>query len=378
MTTITAGKPIRCKAAVCREAGKALVIEDVEVSVPGHSQARIKIICASLCHTDVTFWHMKDNPEYLPRIFGHEGVGLVESVGERVVDVKVGDMVVPTFLGICQNCVACKYKKTNICSTGVSVVPDEDAPRFRDSKGDTIHNFLSVSCFAEYTVVDVTHVTKIDPSIPPDKACLLSCGIATGIGAAWKVAKVKEGSTVVVFGLGAVGLAVAEGARLRGASKIIGVDLNSDKFEQGKKLGITDFVNPKDIGDKPISQVIKEMTNGGADYCFECIGLASVMEDAHESSQEGWGKTVILGIEMNNKPFSINSRNLVMGKTIKGSLFGGLNPQADIPILVQKYLNKELHLEEFITHEVEFQKINRAFDLLDQGKSIRCIIWINQ
>ncbi|XP_077214088.1 alcohol dehydrogenase-like 1 [Tasmannia lanceolata] len=376
------GKPIRCKAAVCRKAGEPLEIEEVEVAPPKGWEVRIKIVCTSLCHSDITFWKMDGPLGFFPRIFGHEAVGVVESVGEKVEEVAEDDLVIPVFLANCGECTDCKSEKSNICSglpfRIIPGMPRDGATIFKDSKGEIIHNFLNVSSFSEYTVVDVGHLVKISREIPPEMACLLSCGVSTGVGASWKVAGVEEGSTTAIFGLGAVGLAVAEGARLRGASKIIGVDLNPDKFEIGKEFGITDFVNPKDCGEKPVSEVIMEMTDGGADYCFECIGLASVMSDAFNSSRGGWGKTIILGVEMHGAPISLSSFEILRGKTITGSLFGGIKAKSDIPLLIKQYMNKELHLDKFITHEVGFQEINKAFDLLTQGKSIRCIIWMDK
>ncbi|XP_068642341.1 alcohol dehydrogenase-like 7 [Aristolochia californica] len=381
--TPTAGKPIKCKAAVCRGARQPLVIEEVEVAAPKGYEVRIKVICTSLCHSDVTFWKMEGPLAFFPRIFGHEAVGMVESVGEKVKEVVEGDMVVPVFLAHCQECIDCKSEASNLCSklafkTSPPGMPRDGSAVFKDAKGEVLHNFLNVSSFSQYTVVDVGHLVKISREIPPEKACLLSCGVSTGVGAAWRVGKVEKGSTVVVFGLGAVGLAVAQGARLCGASKIIGVDLNPEKFQAGKNLGVTDFVNPNDCGDKPISEVIKEMTDGGADYCFECIGLASAMRDAFASSRQGWGKTVILGVEMHGAPLSLSSTDLLMGRTLVGSLFGGIKAKTDIPVLVQRYLDKELRMDEFITHEVGFSDINKAFDLLTEGKSLRCLIWLDK
>ncbi|XVF64815.1 hypothetical protein PTKIN_Ptkin09bG0196800 [Pterospermum kingtungense] len=287
----TAGKAIRCKAAVCRSPGEPLVIEEIEVEPPKAWEVRINILCTSLCHSDITFWKMSTGPfAIFPRIFGHEAVGVVESIGEHVEEVQEGDLVVPVFHPNCRECRDCKSQKGNGCSVfGNKVNPDmprDCTSRFKGMNGEVLHHFLSVSSFAEYTVVDVAHVVNISSQIPVDKACLLSCGVSTGIGAAWKVADIEEGSTVAIFGLGAVGLAVAEGARLRGAAKIIGVDLNPEKFEIGKKFGVTDFINPSTCGEKNVSEVIKEITDGGADYCFECIGLASVMEDAFKSNRE--------------------------------------------------------------------------------------------
>ncbi|ONK75573.1 uncharacterized protein A4U43_C03F18330 [Asparagus officinalis] len=376
-------KPIRCRAAVSRVAEKRRwsMRRLVEVEPPKAWEVRIKIICTSLCHSDVTLWKMKEFPGIFPRIFGHEAVGTVESVGEHVEDIRAGDTVVPTFLAHCGRCVDCRSERSNICSLlpfRFKGMPRDGTNRFKGLNGEEIHNCLCVSSFVEYTVVDVVHVTKVDPRLPPELACLLSCGVSTGVGAAWKVAAVEKGSTVAIFGLGAVGLAVAEGARIHGAAKIIGVDLNPAKFEMGKKFGLTDFINPKDIGEKSVSEVIVEMTNGGADYCFECIGLASLMSEAFSSSRKGWGKTVVLGVELHGAPLSIKSPELLYGRSITGSLFGGIKAKTDIPILAQQYLNKELNLDEFITHQVDFKDINKAFDLLLQGKSIRCTIWMDR
>ncbi|KAI6689296.1 hypothetical protein NL676_026124 [Syzygium grande] len=381
----TAGKPIKCRAAVCRKAGEPLVMEEIQVDPPKAWEVRIKIVCTSICHTDVTFWNMDSGPlAVFPRILGHEAVGAVESVGEKVEEVKAGDTVLPVFRSNCEKCRDCESPKRNTCSIFGNRPPSFGMPRDETTRfsgvkdGEAIHHFLGVSSFTEYTVVDVAHVVKISSPIPVDRACLLSCGVSTGVGGAWKVADIEQGSSVVIFGLGVVGLAVAEGARLRGASKIIGVDLNPDKFEIAKKFGVTDFVNPEACGEKPISEVIKEITDGGADYSFECIGLASVMTDAFNSSREGGGKTVILGVEMRGAPLSLGSYDILRGRTVVGSLFGGLKPKSDLPLLAQKYLDQELNLDDFITQEVSFQDINQALDLLLHGNGLRCIIWMDR
>jgi len=375
-------QPIRCKAAVCRAAGEPLAVEEIVVDPPKAYEVRIRIVCTSLCHSDLTFWRMKDFPGIFPRIFGHEAFGVVESVGEHAEEFAAGDAVVPTFLGQCSECVDCRSPRSNMCSRYRFAVrpgmPRDGTTRFSDAQGRPLHHFLGVSSFSEYTVVDVNHVVKVNPAMPPSLACLLSCGASTGLGAAWKLAKVEPGSSVAIFGLGAVGLAVAEGARICGASKIIGVDINPDKHELGKKFGVTHFINPKELGEKPVSQVIVEMTDGGADYCFECIGLAALMNDAFLSSREGWGKTIILGVEMHGAPLSISSLQILHGKSVIGSMFGGVKPKQDIPIFADKYLNKELELDKFITHEVGLKDINEAFDLLIQGKSVRCTIWMDK
>ncbi|CAH8253210.1 unnamed protein product [Arabidopsis lyrata] len=380
----TEGKPIRCKAAILRKAGEALVIEEIQVDPPQAYEVRIKILCTSLCHTDVTFWKLESGPlARFPRILGHEAVGVVESIGANVDGFKQGDVVLPVFQPQCEECKECKSPKSNWCTRYTNDFLSNTrrygmTSRFKDSFGEVIHHFIFVSSFTEYTVVDIAHLVKISPEIPVDIAALLSCGVATGIGAAWKVADVEEGSTVAIFGLGAVGLAVAEGVRLRGATKIIGVDLNPAKFEIGKRYGMTDFVNPALCGEKTISEVIREMTEVGADYSFECIGLASLMEEAFNSTRPGSGKTVILGMEQKALPVSLGSYDLLRGRTICGTLFGGLKPKLDIPILVDRYLKKELNLDGLITHELSFEEINKAFDLLAEGNSIRCVVWMDK
>ncbi|GKV47449.1 hypothetical protein SLEP1_g54351 [Rubroshorea leprosula] len=308
---------------------------------------------------------------------------VVESVGENVEEVKEGDTVIPTFMADCGDCADCRSKKSNLCSKlpfGVKPwMPRNDTTRFTDLNGEPLYHFLFVSSFSEYTVVDVAHVVKIDPAIPPNRACLLSCGVSTGVGAAWRTANVEAGSTVAIFGLGSIGLAVAEGARLCGATRIIGVDLNPEKFEIGQRFGVTEFVDSSSCGDKSVSQVINEMTGGGADYCFESVGLSSLVQEAYASCRKGWGKTIVLGVDRPEAQLNFNSLEVLhSGKTITGSLFGGLKAKSDIPILLKRYVDKELHLDEFVTHEVKFEDINKAFNLLIEGKCIRCVIWMDR
>ncbi|KAJ1394338.1 hypothetical protein SESBI_34282 [Sesbania bispinosa] len=357
VATASEGQPIRCKAAVARRAGEPLVMEEIIVAPP---------------------MPREDPPGFFPRILGHEAVGVVESVGKDVTEVTKGDVVIPIFLPDCGECVDCKSTKSNRCTN----FPFKVSPwmpryggttRFTDLNGEIIYHFMFVSSFSEYTVVDIANVTKIDPEIPPDRACLLSCGVSTGVGAAWRTADVEPGSTVAIFGLGSVGLAVAEGARLCGATRIIGVDVNPEKFEIGKKFGLTDFVHAGDCGNKPISQVIIEITGGGADYCFECVGMASLVHEAYASCRKGWGKTIVLGVDKPGARLSLSSSEVLHnGKTLMGSVFGGLKPKSHVPILLKRYMDKELQLDEFVTHEVEFKNINKAFDLLSQGQCLRC------
>ncbi|KAK4490229.1 hypothetical protein RD792_000889 [Penstemon davidsonii] len=378
----SAGKPIRCRAAVARKAGEPLVMEEVIVAPPKFEEVRIRIICTSLCHTDVTYLKLKDPSACFPRILGHEAVGVVESVGEGVTEFHKGDTVIPIFMSECAECRDCKSKKSNLCSKfpfEISPWLHDGTSRFTDLKGQTLYHFMFVSSFVEYTVVHVANVTKLDSPIPPNRACLLSCGVSTGVGAAWRSANVEEGSTVAIFGLGSIGLAVAEGARLCGAAKIIGIDLNPEKFEIAKGFGITDFVNSRGCGDKRVSQIINEMTSGGADYCFECAGKAFLVEEAYACCRKGWGKTIVIGLDKPDSKLTFSSLEVLsQGKTIMGSTFGGLKPKSDIPIIIKRYMDEELELDKFVTHEVSFEDINKAFDLLLEGKSIRCVIWMDK
>lgn len=375
----TAGQVIKCKAAVSWEAGKPLVIEEVELAPPQANEVRIKILFTSLCHTDVYFWEAKGQKPAFPRIFGHEAAGVVESVGEGVTDLKPGDTVLPVFTGECKECRHCKSEESNMCdllriNTDRTVMLSDGKSRFI-AKGKPIYHFLGTSTFSEYTVAHVGSVAKIDPAAPLDKVCVLSCGISTGLGAAINVAKPKKGSSVAVFGLGAVGLAAAEGARISGASRIIGVDLNASRFEQAKKFGVTEFVNPKDH-DKPVQEVIAEMTDGGVDRSIECTGSIAAMISAFECVHDGWGVAVLVGVPNRDDSFKTHPINLLNERTLKGTFFGNFKPRTDLPRLVEKYVNKELdlQLEKFITHEVSFSDINKAFDYMLKGEGLRCII----
>ncbi|KAI7740149.1 hypothetical protein M8C21_018277 [Ambrosia artemisiifolia] len=389
----TTGQVIRCKAAVAWEAGKPLVIEEVEVAPPQKHEVRIKILFTALCHTDVYFWEAKGQNPVFPRILGHEAGGVVESVGEGVTDLQPGDHVLPVFTGECKECAHCKSEESNMCdllriNTDRGVMLHDQKSRF-SINGKPIFHFVGTSTFSEYTVVHVGCLAKINPDAPLDKVCVLSCGISTGLGATLNVAKPKKGSSVAVFGLGAVGLAAAEGARIAGASRIIGVDLNANRFELAKKFGVTEFVNPKDYK-KPVQEVIAEMTNGGVDRSVECTGHIDAMISAFECVHDGWGVAVLVGVPHKDAVFKTSPMNLLNERTLKGTFFGNYKPRSDIPSVVEKYMNKliydwnlrkflfgllqELELEKFITHEVPFSEINKAFDLMLKGEGLRCII----
>jgi len=377
MPSSTAGEVITCKAAVAWGPGQPLKIEEVQVAPPQAMEVRIKVHYTALCRTDLVFWEAKGQTPLFPRIFGHEAAGIVESVGEGVTDLKPGDSVLPVFTGECKECKHCKSEESNMCdllriNTERGVMISDGKSRF-SINGKPIYHFLGTSTFSEYTVAHVGCVAKINPEAPLNKVCVLSCGVSTGMGATLNAAKPKKGSTVAVFGLGGVGLAAAEGARIAGASRIIGVDLNSDRFEEAKLFGVTEFINPRDY-EKPVQQVIAERTDGGVDCSIECTGNIKAMVQAFECCHDGWGVSVLTGVPPSEAVFATNPVNFLSERTLKGTFFGNYKPRSDLPGLVEMYLNKELELDKFITHEVSFEDINKAFDYMIKGESLRTVI----
>jgi len=374
----TAGKVITCRAAVAWGPKQPLVIEEIQVDPPQAMEVRIKITHTSVCQTDIALWVGGDETlQAFPRIFGHEGAGIVESVGEGVTDIKEGDHVIPLFTGECGDCVCCKSNRTNKCDNFKidltrSVMRNDGKTRF-SIRGKPVYHFMSTSTFSEYTVVDYACVVKINPEAPLNKACLLACGITTGVGAALYIANIEPGSTVAIFGLGTVGLAVSEGARMRGASRIIGIDTNPTKFMKASALGVTDCINPKDH-EKPIHEVIREMTDGGVCFSFECLGNTDVLYEAFLATRESLGVTVLLGLDMSPRKISFHPCEL-FARRIVATTFGGVKGKSQLPYLVDTLLmNKEMRVEEFITHELPFSEINKAFELLLEGKSLRCVM----
>ncbi|KAL1556420.1 alcohol dehydrogenase [Salvia divinorum] len=376
----TVGKVITCKAAVAYAAGQPLVVEEIRVDPPQKMEVRIRVLFTSICHTDLSAWKGESEAQQaFPRIFGHEASGVVESVGEGVTDLEIGDHVVPIFNGECEKCVYCKSKKTtNLCekfrvNPMKSTMANDGKCRFSTKEGNPIFHFLNTSTFTQYTVLDSACVVKIDREASLKNITLLSCGVSTGLGAVWNTADLEEGSTVVVFGLGAVGLAVVEGARVRGASKIIGVDINSDKRIKGQAIGITDFINPKDL-DKPVHQKIREMTDGGVDYSFECAGNLDVLREAFLSAHDGWGLTVLLGVHPSPRLLPLHPMELFDGRRIVASVFGDFKGKSQLPHFANQCTKGVVKLDEFITHEMPFSKINDAMQLLLDGKSLRCLL----
>ncbi|KAM9341410.1 alcohol dehydrogenase 1-like [Symphorus nematophorus] len=372
----TAGKVIKCKAAVAWEPNKPLVIEEVDVAPPQANEVRIKIVATALCYSDLYHLLENMNKNGFPTILGHEAAGIIESVGPGVTELQPGDRVIPLFVAQCKECRFCKSPKTNQCKNGwkTTARPGALAPaesRFT-CKGKKVLQFMGTGTFSEYTVMNQIAVAKIDPAAPLDKVCLLGCGISTGYGAAVNTAQVEPGSTCAVFGLGAVGLAAVMGCKSAGAKKIIAVDVNPDKFEKAKVFGATDFVNPKDHN-KPINQVLSEMTGGGVDVSLECVGNVGVMRSALESCVPGWGVSVIVGFT-DLEDVSIRPVQLLAGRTWKGSSFGGFKSRDGVPQLVKAYLDKKIKLDEFITHSMTLDRVNDAIELLKHGKSIRTVL----
>jgi S-(hydroxymethyl)glutathione dehydrogenase/alcohol dehydrogenase len=382
------GGILSCKAAVAFSPRSPLQLVTVDVHPPQPGEVRIKITHTALCHTDQFTLSGQDPEGLFPCILGHEAAGIVESVGSDVRNLLPGDHVIPCYQAECfpedrvaHKCVTCDgydKGKTNLCGkvrefTGKGVMKYDGKSRFT-YQGKEIFHFMGTSTFSQYTVLHQESVAKIDRNAPLDKVCLLGCGVSTGIGAVRNTAKVEKDSTVAVFGLGAVGLAVIEGARLAGAKEIYAVDTNPEKFIQAKSFGATHFVNPNDFPGKPIQQVLVELTKGGFDYTFECIGNVQTMRAALECARKGWGESVIIGVAGAGQEISTRPFQLVTGRVWKGTAFGGFRSRTDVPQLVQQYLRKEIKLDEYITHHFKLEEINQAFDLLHDGKCLRAVI----
>merc|ERR1712100_27583 len=373
----TAGKPITCRAAVAWEAGKPLSIEEIEVAPPKAGEVRVKIHATGCCHTDAYTLSGGDPEGAFPVVLGHEGAGVVESVGEGVTSVAVGDHVIPLYIPECKECKFCKSGKTNLCSTirvtqGKGVMPDGTS-RFT-CKGKTLLHYMGTSTFSEYTVLPEIAVAKIQADAPMEKVCLLGCGITTGFNAARITAKVEEGSTCVVFGLGGVGLSVLQGCRYQKASRIIGIDTNPSKFEMAKSLGATECLNPKVFPDKSIQQVLVELTDGGADFTFECIGNVNTMRAALEACHKGWGVSTIIGVAASGQEISTRPFQLVTGRVWKGSAFGGTKGRSEMTGLIELYKKGDLKIDEFITFTFPLDQINTAFEKMKSGEAIRSVI----
>ena len=367
---------MRVRAAVAYKAGDPLVVEEVDLEGPKAFEVLVEVKATGICHTD-EFTRSGADPEGLfPAIFGHEGAGVVVDVGPGVTSLKKGDHVIPLYTPECRQCKSCLSRKTNLCTAiratqGKGVMPDGTS-RFSIG-GKKIHHYMGCSTFANYTVLPEIALAKIRQDAPFEKVCYIGCGVTTGIGAVINTAKVEPGANVVVFGLGGIGLNVVQGARMAGADMIIGVDLNNARKPLAEKFGLTHFVNPKELGGDLVAHLV-ELTNGGADYSFECIGNVDVMRQALECCHRGWGTSVIVGVagagqEIKTRPFQ-----LVTGRNWRGTAFGGARGRTDVPKIVDWYMDGKINIDDLITHVMPLEDINKGFDLMHSGESIRSVV----
>lgn len=367
---------MKVKAAVARSAGKPLSIETVDLDGPRAGEVLVEIKATGVCHTDAYTLSGADPEGLFPAILGHEGAGIVAEVGAGVTSVKVGDRVIPLYIPECRNCEYCLSRKTNLCQAirvtqGQGVMPDGTS-RF-SIDGQKLYHYMGTSTFANYTVLPEIAVAKIREDAPFDKVCLIGCGVTTGIGAVINTAKVEPGSNVVVFGLGGVGLNVIQAARMVGANMIVGVDLNPDKREMAQKFGMTHFVNPREVEGDLVPYLV-DLTKGGADYSFECIGNINVMRQALECCHKGWGVSVIVGVAGAGQEISTRPFQLVTGRVWKGTAFGGAKGRTDVPKIVDWYMDGKIDIDSLVTQVMPIDKINEAFDLMHKGQSIRTVL----
>jgi S-(hydroxymethyl)glutathione dehydrogenase / alcohol dehydrogenase len=369
---------MKCKAAVAWEPNKPLQIEEVEVAGPKEGEVLLKVHASGVCHTDAFTLSGEDPEGEFPVILGHEGGCEVVECGPGVKGLKQGDHVIPLYIPECgePTCGYCSSPKTNLCQSIAGTIWTgymPDGSRRFSQKGKDLFHYMGCSTFSEYTVVPEIALAKINPAAPLEMACLLGCGVTTGIGAVLNTAKVEPGSSVAVFGLGTVGLSAIQGAVMAKAERIIAIDINDGKEEMARAFGATDFVNPKNV-DGSLAEYIQEMTSGGVDYSFECIGNVNVMRDALECTHMGWGTSTIIGVagagqEIKTRPF-----NLVVGRKWIGSAFGGVKGRTELPGLVDEYMNGNIELDSLVTHTMPLEEINTAFDLMHEGKSIKSVI----
>ncbi|MEP6276071.1 S-(hydroxymethyl)glutathione dehydrogenase/class III alcohol dehydrogenase [Hyphomonas sp.] len=366
---------MKTRAAVAFEAKKPLEIVELDLEGPKAGEVLVEIMATGICHTDAYTLDGLDSEGLFPSVLGHEGAGIVREVGAGVTSVQPGDHVIPLYTPECRQCKSCLSGKTNLCTAiratqGKGLMPD-DTSRF-SYKGKTIYHYMGCSTFSNFTVLPEIAVAKIRTDAPFDKACYVGCGVTTGVGAVTNTAKVQVGDNVVVFGLGGIGLNVLQGAKMAGADKIIGVDINNSKKEWGEKFGMTHFVNPKETQD--VVAHLVELTDGGADYSFDCTGNTDVMRQALECCHRGWGTSIIIGVAEAGKEISTRPFQLVTGRNWRGTAFGGAKGRTDVPKIVDWYMNGKIQIDPMITHVMKLDKINDAFDLMHAGESIRSVV----
>ena len=368
---------MKTRAAVAWKAGEPLSIETVDLDGPKAGEVLIEIKATGICHTDAYTLSGADSEGMFPSILGHEGAGIVLELGPDVRNLKVGDHVIPLYTPECRNCKTCLSQRSNLCTAiratqGKGLMPDGTSRFSQDGK--TLYHYMGCSTFSNYTVLPEIAVAKVREDAPFDKICYIGCGVTTGIGAVIYTGKVWPGANVVVFGLGGIGLNVIQGARMVGADKIIGVDLNPSKVPMAKKFGMTHFVNPDEVGRDKVVQAIVDLTGGGADFSFECIGNIHTMRQALECCHRGWGESIIIGVAASGQEISTRPFQLVTGRVWKGSAFGGARGRTDVPKIVDWYMEKKINIDDLITHTMPLEKINEAFDLMHEGKSIRSVV----
>ncbi|MGB1036647.1 MAG: S-(hydroxymethyl)glutathione dehydrogenase/class III alcohol dehydrogenase [Candidatus Puniceispirillales bacterium] len=367
---------MKTRAAVALEAGKPLEIMEVDLEGPKAGEVLVEIKATGICHTDEFTLSGADPEGIFPAILGHEGAGVVLEVGAGVTSLKPGDHVIPLYTPECRECDYCLHPKTNLCQAirttqGQGLMPDGTS-RF-SMNGKPIFHYMGTSTFANHTVLPEIALAKINPAAPFDKVCYIGCGVTTGIGAVINTAKAEPGCNAVVFGLGGIGLNVLQGLKLIGANMIVGVDMNNDKKAWGEKFGMTHFVNPNDVSGDLAAHLV-ELTGGGADYSFECIGNTSVMRTALECCHKGWGESIIIGVAGAGQEISTRPFQLVTGRSWRGTAFGGARGRTDVPKIVDWYMEGKIHIDEMITHTMPLTEINTAFDLMHEGKSIRSVV----
>ena len=368
---------MKTRAAVAWKAGKPLSIDTVEIEGPTDHEVLVEIMATGICHTDA-FTLSGDDPEGLfPAILGHEGAGIVREIGRSVTSVSTGDHVIPLYTPECRQCKTCVSRRSNLCTAiratqGKGLMPDGTS-RFRCDSGPLFH-YMGCSTFANFTVLPEIAVAKVREDAPFDKICYIGCGVTTGLGAVIYTAKVWPGANVAVFGLGGIGLNVVQAARMVGADKIIGIDLNPAKRAMAEKFGMTHFINPDEVGRDKVVQAVVDLTAGGADFSFECIGNVHTMRQALECCHRGWGESIIIGVAGAGQEITTRPFQLVTGRVWRGSAFGGARGRTDVPKIVDWYMDGRINIDDLITHTMPLDQINTAFDLMHEGKSIRSVV----
>ena len=368
---------MQTRAAVAWKAGEPLTIETIDIEGPKAGEVLVEIMATGVCHTDAYTLSGADPEGIFPAILGHEGAGVVREIGDGVTTLKVGDHVIPLYTPECRQCKTCLSRRSNLCTAiratqGKGVMPDGTSRFCCD--GDPVFHYMGCSTFANFTVLPEIALAKVRADAPFDTICYIGCGVTTGLGAVIYTAKVWPGANVAVFGLGGIGLNVLQGARMIGADKIIGIDLNPSRRAMAQKFGMTHFINPDEVGRDKVVQAIVDLTGGGADFSFECIGNVNVMRQALECCHRGWGESIIIGVAGSGQEITTRPFQLVTGRVWRGTAFGGARGRTDVPKIVDWYMDGKINIDDLITHTMPLDKINDAFDLMHEGKSIRSVV----